>query len=135
MLSKLLRPNVNQFSEGNNEVSSDDDVRGIRFDDSEEEITCEGEEGIVKVVVEIPTQGNRIEVNGKSFRFKGLVSVLDEMFEQIEHRICLRHLCANFKKFGSVAAIRGLLMGASKATYIQAWEKKMNELKQLDKKA
>ncbi|CAK8565570.1 unnamed protein product [Lathyrus sativus] len=34
MLSKVLRPNVNQFSECN------DDVRGIRFDDSEEERTC-----------------------------------------------------------------------------------------------
>ncbi|XP_058756954.1 uncharacterized protein LOC131630180 [Vicia villosa] len=67
---------------------------------------------------------------------KGLVSVFEEMFEQIEHRVCLRHLYANFKKkFGGGAAIRDLLMGAAKATYFQAWEKKMNELKQLDKKA
>ncbi|XP_058761902.1 uncharacterized protein LOC131657970 [Vicia villosa] len=67
---------------------------------------------------------------------KGLVAVFEEMFEQIEHRICLRHLYANFKKkFGGGAAIRDLLMGAAKATYFQAWEKKMNELKALDKKA
>ncbi|XP_058751002.1 uncharacterized protein LOC131624021 [Vicia villosa] len=67
---------------------------------------------------------------------KGLVSVFEEMFEQNEHRVCLRHLYANFKKkFGGGAAIRDLLMGAANATYFQAWEKKMNELKQLDKKA
>ncbi|CAI8614038.1 unnamed protein product [Vicia faba] len=46
---------------------------------------------------------------------KGLVSLFEEIFEQIEHRICLRHLYANFKKkFGSEATIRDLLMGATK---------------------
>ncbi|XP_058742255.1 uncharacterized protein LOC131614714 [Vicia villosa] len=29
---------------------------------------------------------------------KGLVAVFEEMFERIEHRVCLRHLYANFKK-------------------------------------
>jgi hypothetical protein len=65
-----------------------------------------------------------------------LVAVFEEMFERIEHRLCLRHLYANFKKkFGGGAAIRDLMMGAAKATYVQAWEQKMNELKALDFKA
>lgn len=64
-----------------------------------------------------------------------LVSAFGEKFEQIEHRICLRHFYANFKKiFGGGAAIRDLLMAAVKATDFQAWKKKMTELEQLDKK-
>lgn len=48
MLSKALRPHVDQFNEG-----SDDDVRVLSFDDSEEEITCKRNEGFMKVVVEM----------------------------------------------------------------------------------
>ncbi|CAK8576963.1 unnamed protein product [Lathyrus sativus] len=67
-----------------------------------------------------------------SDQYKGLVSVFEEIFEQIEHKICLRHLYVNFnKKFRGGAAIRDLLTRAAKATYYQAWEKKMTELKQL----
>ncbi|XP_058769641.1 uncharacterized protein LOC131643444 [Vicia villosa] len=67
---------------------------------------------------------------------KGLVSVFEEMFERIEHRLCLRHLYANFKKkFGGGTLIRDLMMGAAKATYYQAWEEKMAELKKVDPKA
>ncbi|XP_058773980.1 uncharacterized protein LOC131648214 [Vicia villosa] len=66
----------------------------------------------------------------------GLVAVFEEMFESIEHRICLRHMYANFKKkFGGDSAIRDLMMGAAKATYLPAWEKKMYELRLLDTKA
>lgn len=50
--------------------------------------------------------------------------------EGYEHRFCLRHLYANFKKkFGGGVVIRDLMMGAAKATYRQLWEKKMNELR------
>ncbi|XP_058776090.1 uncharacterized protein LOC131650394 [Vicia villosa] len=67
---------------------------------------------------------------------KGLVSVSEEMFERIEHRLCLRHLYANFKnKFGGGTLIRDLMTGAAKATYYQAWEEKMAELKKVDPKA
>lgn len=64
------------------------------------------------------------------------MSVLDERFEKIKHRMCLRHLYANFKKnFGGGTTVSDLLMRASKVIYFQSWEKNMNELKQLDKKA
>lgn len=39
MLSRVLKPNVDQFSEENDDVSSDDGVRGIRFDDNDK-ILC-----------------------------------------------------------------------------------------------
>jgi hypothetical protein len=65
-----------------------------------------------------------------------LVAVFEEMFDRIEHRVCLRHLYANFKKkFGGGTHIRDLMMGAAKATYYQGWLQKMNELKVLDAKA
>jgi hypothetical protein len=55
---------------------------------------------------------------------------------RVEHRLCLRHLYANFKKkFGGGTLIRDLMMGAAKATYIQAWQVKMNELRKADLKA
>ena len=47
--------------------------------------------------------------------------VFEEMFESIEHRLCLRHLYAKFKKnFGGGTLIRDLMMGAAKETYFQA---------------
>ncbi|XP_050877691.1 uncharacterized protein LOC127081480 [Lathyrus oleraceus] len=66
----------------------------------------------------------------------GLVAVFEELSDTIEHRLCLRHLYANFKKrFGGGALIRDLMMGAAKATYYQAWVQKMNELKNADPNA
>lgn len=44
--------------------------------------------------------------------------VFDEMFERIEHRLCLRNLYANFKKkFGGGSLIKDLMIRAAKATY------------------
>lgn len=47
MLSKVLKPDVDQFSKCSDDDSIGDvdntDAGGIRFDDSEEEITCERE--------------------------------------------------------------------------------------------
>jgi len=56
---------------------------------------------------------------------QGLIAIFEELFESMEHRICLRPLYANFKK----KLIRDLMMGVAKATYIQEWEAKMKELK------
>jgi hypothetical protein len=55
------------------------------------------------------------------------------MFARIEHRLCLRHLYVNF--IGGGTLIRDLMMGATKATYYQVWEAKMNELKAINRKA
>lgn len=48
-----------------------------------------------------------------------------------EHRFCVRHLYANFKKkFGGGTLLRDLMMGAAKATYYEAWEEKMARIKE-----
>ncbi|PNX76999.1 hypothetical protein L195_g032959, partial [Trifolium pratense] len=67
---------------------------------------------------------------------QGLIPAFEDMSNRVEHRLCLRSLYDNFKKrFKGGEVIRDLIMGAAKATYQQEWEKKMNELKSLDKKA
>jgi len=53
------------------------------------------------------------------------MTVFEEILNGVEHRFCLRHLYSNFKKkFGGGVVIRDLMMGAAKATYYAAWEKK-----------
>ncbi|KAI5447366.1 hypothetical protein KIW84_014997 [Lathyrus oleraceus] len=64
---------------------------------------------------------------------KVLIHVFEELFERVEHKLCFRHLYANFKKsFGGGTQIRDLMMDAEKATYIQVWDAKMKELKELN---
>lgn len=70
MLSNVLRHNIEQISEGSDDVSIDDDVIGVKFDDNEEERTCERNELFFKVTLERPTNGKRVKVNDKSLRFK-----------------------------------------------------------------
>jgi len=61
------------------------------------------------------------------------MSVFEEMFDSVEHRVCLRHLYTNFKKkFGGGTLIRDLMKGAAKATYYQAWKAHMDEIKKVD---
>lgn len=55
--------------------SSEDEAKGIRFDDSEEERTMALDDGFEVVEVEPPANGsNRVEVNGKSYRVKTLAN-------------------------------------------------------------
>ncbi|XP_058762568.1 uncharacterized protein LOC131635949 [Vicia villosa] len=62
---------------------------------------------------------------------KGLVNVFDEEYPSFEHRFCLRHLYANFKKkFGGGTLFRDLMMAAAKATYYEAHEAKMLMIKE-----
>ncbi|XP_058746137.1 uncharacterized protein LOC131619011 [Vicia villosa] len=62
---------------------------------------------------------------------KGLVQVFEEEYPSYEHKFCLRHLYANFKKrFGGGTLFRDLMMAAAKATYFEAHEAKMLMIKE-----
>ncbi|XP_057440306.1 uncharacterized protein LOC130732221 [Lotus japonicus] len=64
------------------------------------------------------------------------MQVFEEDFPGVEHRFCVRHLYANFKqKFGGGTEIRDLLMWASKATYKELWEEKMQQIKAINEDA
>jgi hypothetical protein len=59
-----------------------------------------------------------------------LIQVFEEQLPGAEHRFCLRHLYANFKKkFGGGTLLRDLMMAAAKCTYFEAWEEKMAQIK------
>lgn len=70
MLSKDFKPNIDQSSKCSDDDNTDNDDGGIKFNDNEEEIACERDEGFVQVEVERPISGTRVEVNVKSLRFK-----------------------------------------------------------------
>ncbi|RZB70782.1 hypothetical protein D0Y65_035648, partial [Glycine soja] len=61
----------------------------------------------------------------------GLVQKLQAMRAGDENQLCLRHLYQNFKNFfGEGTLLKDLVMGASKATYEEAWEDKMTQIKE-----
>ena len=69
-------------------------------------------------------------------RKKGLEKALVDTFEGAEHRFCVRHLHANFKKDGySSLALKQLLWACAKATTETEFKKRMQELKDEDEKA
>ena len=66
---------------------------------------------------------------------QGLVNTFVENWPQYEHRICCRHLYQNLRKNHPGVLIRDLFWKAAKATYRQAFERAMNELKEVDEDA
>lgn len=62
----------------------------------------------------------------------GLVKVLEEEYPRYEHRFCLRHLYAKFKnKFRGGTLFRDLMMATTNATYYEAHEAKMIQVKEV----
>ena len=66
---------------------------------------------------------------------QGLVNTFVDNWPQYEQRICYRHLYNNLSKKHPGILIRDLFWKAAKATYQQAYERAMNELKQVDEDA
>jgi hypothetical protein len=64
------------------------------------------------------------------------MQVFEQLLEGIEHRFCLRHLYNNFKKkFGGGTLIRDLMMGTTKATYVESFNEKMRQLDEVNHQA
>ena len=74
-----------------------------------------------------------IELNDCALQ--GLVNTFVDNWPQYEHRIFCRHLYNNLKKNHSGVLIRDLFWKAAKTTYQQAYERAMNELKEVDANA
>ncbi|KAL2240743.1 UNVERIFIED_CONTAM: hypothetical protein Sindi_0715500, partial [Sesamum indicum] len=67
---------------------------------------------------------------------KGLVGALEELFPNAEHRFCVRHLHSNFKIFGFRGlAFKNGLWKAARATTVNQFNARMQELKELDEGA
>lgn len=76
----------------------------------------------------------------KTFTFisdqqKGLLPALNELLEGVDHRFCVRHLYNNFRKSYPGKKLKELMWRAAKATYKNAWEREMNEIKSISEEA
>ncbi|KAL0367964.1 UNVERIFIED_CONTAM: hypothetical protein Scaly_1015300 [Sesamum calycinum] len=67
---------------------------------------------------------------------KGLIPAVETVMPTIEHRFCVRHLHNNFKNAGFRGqALKFALWKAAKATTVQDFTRRMEELATLDEKA
>ena len=61
---------------------------------------------------------------------------LQSLLEVYEHRVCVRHVYANMRKYyGGGAILRDRMLAACKATYYNLWVKRMQELRSISAEA
>jgi hypothetical protein len=60
---------------------------------------------------------------------------MEELLPGVEQRFCVRHLYNNFRKRFPGKKYKELMWKAAKASYPQAWEREMNEIKKLNGEA
>uniref|UniRef100_A0ACD5ZF68 Uncharacterized protein n=1 Tax=Avena sativa TaxID=4498 RepID=A0ACD5ZF68_AVESA len=66
---------------------------------------------------------------------KGLIKAVSEIFPDLEHRICVRHLWQNFNQNFRGEVLKNQLWKIARSTTIQRWEEAMEEMKVLNKEA
>ncbi|XP_034693874.1 uncharacterized protein LOC117920444 [Vitis riparia] len=79
-----------------------------------------------------------VDENGWVFisdRQKGLVETFKDLMSNVEHRFCVRHLHANFKKDFPGKVLKDAMWSAARATTKNSFNFHMDELKKLDVKA
>ncbi|XP_058783466.1 uncharacterized protein LOC131658154 [Vicia villosa] len=67
--------------------------------------------------------------------FAGLLPAMDELLPNVEQRFCVRHLYNNFRKRFPGKVYKELIWKVAKSTYVQAFEREMREIKQLNNDA
>ncbi|KAJ0726873.1 putative transposase, mutator type, MULE transposase domain-containing protein [Helianthus annuus] len=70
-----------------------------------------------------------------SDQHKGIIEAVKDVFPYAEHRQCVRHIYANYKKKYRGEQFINLFWKATKATTEEYFEKKMEELKNINKGA
>ena len=66
---------------------------------------------------------------------QGLIPAIEMLFPTVEHRYCVKHIYNNFKVNHKGLELKDALWSCAGATTIKEFEKKMQELKDLDSKA
>ncbi|WVZ13717.1 hypothetical protein V8G54_011283 [Vigna mungo] len=66
---------------------------------------------------------------------KGLLPAIEQLLPKAEHRFCMRHMYANFRKKFSGQKLKNLMWKAVASTYPQAWEKEMLNMKEVNVEA
>ncbi|KAF2300247.1 hypothetical protein GH714_010996 [Hevea brasiliensis] len=73
---------------------------------------------------------NSIQWAFMSDRQKGLVNVIEEMFPNSEHRLCVRHVYTNFKGRFKGKELKDLVWNAARATYTTKLNYWLDKIKQ-----
>ena len=66
---------------------------------------------------------------------QGLIPAIEMLFPIVEHRYCVKHIYNNFKVNHKGLELKDALWSCAGATTIKKFEKRMQELKDLDPKA
>lgn len=66
---------------------------------------------------------------------QGLLPAMDELLPEVEQRFCVRHLYNNFRKKFAGKKLKELMWKAAKASYPQAFEREMKEIKAVSDEA
>ncbi|XP_014491068.1 uncharacterized protein LOC106753729 [Vigna radiata var. radiata] len=66
---------------------------------------------------------------------KGLLPAIEQLLPKAEHRFCMRHMYANFRKKFSGQKLKNLMWKAAASTYPQVWEKEMLNMKEVNEEA
>lgn len=64
-----------------------------------------------------------------------MLPTIDELLPSVDQRFCVRHLYNNFRKKHPGLKLKELMWRAAKATYPQAWEREMRELRAVNEEA
>ncbi|XP_058733836.1 uncharacterized protein LOC131605506 [Vicia villosa] len=65
----------------------------------------------------------------------GLLPALEELLPGVDQRFCVRHLYSNFRKKFPGKQLKEIMWRAAKATYPQAWEREMREMRKVNEEA
>ena len=66
---------------------------------------------------------------------KGLVEAIGELWEHCEHRFCVRHLYANFKKKFKIDMIRNKVWQAARSSKVEDFVEVMEQIRRIDERA
>ncbi|KAL4377378.1 hypothetical protein GQ457_02G020060 [Hibiscus cannabinus] len=91
--------------------------------------------GFWKFLLKILELTNSHYVSFMTYKQKGLVEGLPEVFPHSEHRTCVRHLYMNFKLKFTGKELKDALWKAARATYLREFEVALPEMKALSPKA
>ena len=66
---------------------------------------------------------------------QGLIPTIEMLFPTVEHRFCVKHIYNNFKLNFKGLELKAALWRCAIATTVREFEKRMQDMKELDKKA
>lgn len=66
-----------------------------------------------------------------SDRQKGLKRAIQDIFPDVEHRNCVRHMYTNFREKFKGKALKDFLWNAARATYIQRFNYWLGEIEKV----